>query len=294
MKARALKFGKTGYDSPIVEVAVALASQQDGNWHVSGTAVAIAQNILLTSKHVIEHHWGEFEVDELRSSSTEGHFNLFARQYHSTPNVGVIWTVREFWPLESSDFALLRVESGAPEVVDYLWPSVVMQLVPPEVGDSISAFGYRESTIEISEIDIGKSTVTWNETPTTSKGSVTLVYDNHRDSVMLSFPCFETDARFDPGMSGGPVFSESGELMGLICSGLEDLESNTYVSYVGSLWPLMGLQIKAKLKGDRDKKSYTIMELTNRGIFHAKNTDRVTVSRDGDMIHTKLLKSRSC
>jgi hypothetical protein len=33
---------------------------------------------------------------------------------------------------------------------------------------------------------------------------------------MLPFPCFEIEARFDPGMSGGMVIDQAGALCGLI------------------------------------------------------------------------------
>lgn len=48
-------------------------------------------------------------------------------------------------------------------------------------------------------------------------GTIRQVYPFGRDAVMLAFPCFEIEARFDPGMSGGLVVDESGRLCGLIC-----------------------------------------------------------------------------
>ena len=37
---------------------------------------------------------------------------------------------------------------------------------------------------------------------------------------MLAFPCYEINARFDPGMSGGLVVDELGAVCGLVCSTL--------------------------------------------------------------------------
>ena len=37
---------------------------------------------------------------------------------------------------------------------------------------------------------------------------------------MLPFPCYHVGARFDAGMSGGPVFDEYGSLCGLVCASL--------------------------------------------------------------------------
>ena len=47
-------------------------------------------------------------------------------------------------------------------------------------------------------------------------GRVAEVFCEGRDTVLRNYPCFSIDARFDGGMSGGPVFSETGELSGLV------------------------------------------------------------------------------
>ena len=42
-----------------------------------------------------------------------------------------------------------------------------------------------------------------------------------RDRLILPTACFETSARFDPGMSGGPVSDEEGAVCGVIASGVD-------------------------------------------------------------------------
>jgi hypothetical protein len=68
---------------------------------------------------------------------------------------------------------------------------------------------------------------------------------------MLPFPCFEIEARFDPGMSGGMVIDENGALCGLICASLQ--HGDPYappVSYVASLWPMLKTVISANRSGN--------------------------------------------
>ena len=64
-------------------------------------------------------------------------------------------------------------------------------------------------------------------------GPVECVFDFFRDKVMLPCPCFEISATFGPGMSGGPVFNEQGEICGIVSSGI----AGTSSSYATTLWP---------------------------------------------------------
>jgi hypothetical protein len=68
------------------------------------------------------------------------------------------------------------------------------------VGTPIAAFGYPESSF------IGRSgdELTIGLSPSTTTGEVTAVFPEGRDRSMLPFPCYQVNARFDGGMSGGP------------------------------------------------------------------------------------------
>ena len=43
-----------------------------------------------------------------------------------------------------------------------------------------------------------------------------------RDQVLVPQPSFQVGARFEPGMSGGPVFDEAGLVIGVVSSGMSD------------------------------------------------------------------------
>jgi len=100
----------------------------------------------------------------------------------------------------------------------------------PDVGSVIRAFGYPRTSSELGDHHLAFTT-----DPTTSSGVVTAVYPKGRDRVMLPFPCYEVNARFD-----------AGKLAGLICSsippGLDDT-SATHTSYVACLWPMLAMEV---------------------------------------------------
>ena len=99
--------------------------------------------------------------------------------------------------------------------------------------------------------------------PTTSPGVVTEVYPESRDSALLSFPCFEIEALFIGGMSGGPIFNEAGELCGLICAGFD----HAPVAYGVVLWPMIGMRIDHSIPGVANKGPYTILEVVRSGLL---------------------------
>src|SRR5205807_5836529 len=60
------------------------------------------------------------------------------------------------------------------------------------------------------------------------------------DEQFTDFPCFETTAPFEPGMSGGPVFLGD-TLFGIVSTGWpleQEAETNATQSRAASLWPL--------------------------------------------------------
>lgn len=80
----------------------------------------------------------------------------------------------------------------------------------------------------------------------TSVGTVVEIHDERRDNFSITWPCFRVNARFDGGMSGGPVFNEAGELCGLVCACMPPGEpGGDHVSYVTSLWPMLAIELDA-------------------------------------------------
>jgi hypothetical protein len=94
--------------------------------------------------------------------------------------------------------------------------------------------------IEVVERPDGGHHLNLNDKPTTSIGEVGHIFVERRDSSMLTFPCFEVQARFAAGMSGGMVIDEDGALCGLVCAGYNFDDPNAMpLSYAATLWPML-------------------------------------------------------
>jgi hypothetical protein len=100
-----------------------------------------------------------------------------------------------------------------------------------------------------------------------SAGGITQTFPGGRDTFKdldgnytgkLPTACFETSARFDPGMSGGPVMDENGSVCGIIATGFNAEDAVSYTDFA-SATPfvfLLGLQ-----DGDRLMRVYEMAQL---------------------------------
>jgi hypothetical protein len=143
----------------------------------------------------------------------------------------------------------------------------VLRVLPPPIGEKVVSFGYREGTIHIKKDANEIHHIELNDRPTTSIGTINQVYPYGRDRIMLPFPCFEIEARFEPGMSGGMVVDETGALCGLICASLQQSDSDAPpLSYVAALWPMLKTIISVD-RGDNYPRgvSYRMIDLAIDG-----------------------------
>jgi hypothetical protein len=226
---------------------------------VVGSCVIFCGHLLLTAKHVLTDYV---------YSDRAGH-TLHAVQILQGPQYAV-WPVVRGWSHSSSDLALLHL-AERPDTTDMAAKIEHRQFVidpfPPQIGESVAAFGYHSSQIKVSKNPNGSNHIDLRDEPTMSVGRVKALYPKGRDKTMLPFPCFEVDARFDGGMSGGPVFDETGAVCGLVCSGFHGAHENgPPISYVATLWPIFGMTISAN-RGEcypRDV-NYPVVQLARGG-----------------------------
>ncbi len=282
-------FKNTGLDSPITEFALAMTAHKDDKYYASGSAIIIGKNLAITAQHVIDDFFREFEgsyIDVPPDSEVAGTFHLQLCQILNNGKSGRIWNVTRLWVCNFSDIAVLRLSPTTQEALEYKWRLPKMDLIPPEVGERVSCFGYRKPQITKTE-----NQIEWQVDSKTSIGEVKAVHDQKRDSCRLPFPCFQTNARYDGAMSGGPVFKDTGKLCGIICSNLPpSSDGEDHVSYVTSLWPLMGLKIDIDRKGHPKNIKYPMLELARDNFIHADGWERIILVPDqyGNIIQVYL------
>jgi hypothetical protein len=274
-------FQHTGFNSPITEVAVMLVAQKDGTYSSLGSGVIIGPTIAITARHVVDAFSRYHEGLAIEQLGSEGTFSLQAIQFLENGTKGLAWDVRQIYVNPDptfTDIVFLRLQPTSNDHIKYEWKKVRMQLLPPNVGTIVSAFGYHSTSVATTESKIELDT-----NPYTTSGRVEEIHHERRDAARLSFPCFRTNARFDPGMSGGPVFSEEGRLCGIICSNMPPDTGDPdgeHISYVSTLWPSMGILVSFDREGCAHGISYPAFELATGNFIEAVDKEKVSVSYD--------------
>jgi hypothetical protein len=270
------EFVHTSLKNFISEAAVLFAAFGDQTSSL-GCGVIIGPRMVLTARHVIEafvqHSTGE------RPTRIEGKIPLNLRAIHFVDggSRAQTWHVRKtyFGPtLVGSDLVILLLDPLTEEQLSYKWKRPFIQLLPPKVGSKIAAFGYH--SMKITTTSAGRERINFN--PYTTTGTVEEIHHAARDKSQLRFPCFRTNARFDPGMSGAPVFSEEGFLCGIVCSNMPpEADDGEHVSYVSVLWPMMGIHVDYARQGE-DPKLCQLAELAQAELLLPVDLDKVSSS----------------
>ncbi len=253
----------------------------------SGTAIVIAPYLAITARHVIEDLLQRYDRGCPEEGHVEATFSLQAFQV-TNRDAGSLWSITRLWLSPHTDIAFVRLTPASDSVQTHTWRGPKLRLTPPKKGERAVGFGYHSSEISASESSTDV-TIVWKDKPTTTVGEVLEVHDQLRDRSRLRFPCFRTNARFDGGMSGGPIFNEAGELCGLICSSLPPSEeAGEHTSYAASLWPAMGTILDMDREGYPSGSSYPALELARAGIIKAGGWERVVLNRDQSGFVTQI------
>jgi hypothetical protein len=146
------------------------------------------------------------------------------------------------------------------------------------VGEQITAFGFAESSVAYSSSD---STPRIEINARASTGIVAEVHHDIRDTSRLPFPCYRTNARFDGGMSGGPVFDSAGKLCGVVCSSIPPMQDgDEHVSYCASLWPIIATMIDTGETSESTSSYFPFLELIRNGTVATTNDAVVSLVLD--------------
>lgn len=255
----------------ITEFAMHLMAFRDDHYDPMGSAILIRPNLLLTARHVFDDYWAKFDgrkfEDGMQASFACHAFQkLLDGRIYELP-------IRKVWTAPWSDLALLLVES-APEREPM---KLRMSMAPPKLGSTVRAFGYHgcKANVESDSVIIERD-------ESTSAGVVEEIHWERRDNYSITWPCFRVNARFDGGMSGGPVFNEGGQLCGLVCACMPPSEpGEPYVSYVTMLWPMLAIEMDVPRDG-HPVGMYPVLEMVRGGSLEALGWEAIELAFNED------------
>jgi len=262
---------------PIIAIA-------DGEILPLGTGFAIgADGFIMTAKHVIEN----FTTPKVQRRGKNGFYKEFSLwvfqltgQKHKTGSykgeiVGGLRPITKAWFSKELDIAICWLSGAKSKKHNKFLRLPCVKLSPgvPKIGEHILGFGYYGSTGEItSKILDNKRVANYFQNTAFTQGKIIEIFSPKRDAVMLDFPCFQTDARFEPGMSGGPIFRENGSVCGVICSGGLGEDKNGYIEFASLIWPAMGISIETNFKKGEPLEWITIYDLVKRKFIAVDDT----------------------
>lgn len=240
-----------------------------------GSAFIIAPYLALTARHVIDeisNHFHGCAVPEVVD-----HFNFGIHLAVRHPDYGLMkWDVMGYGYSPSIDIVALILEPSVPLPEGFSLQTPTLSVKPPSAGDDVWAFGYPGSKHVLNEDLESKIVID----PHGSKGQILDVHERYRDRVVLPFPCACTDARFDGGMSGGPVFDIEGRVLGVVASGYTtEGENADQTSYFSLIWPALGLSLDQMLSVIPAVRvaPYPLKDLVSKGMISALGAELITI-----------------
>ena len=241
-----------------------------------GTGFMINRDgLMITAYHVLEYAHSH-KVRKLNASGEYyGYYELYAfyitnRENQDNKNyyIGGLFPIDGLWCPNGTDIAFCWLRECYYNEQKLIFKHVQLSPGLPKLKQKVCGFGYYNSKARIKDIsENGIVTVEYDHDTAFTTGTITKVFPLQRPEGITKFPCFEIDARFEAGMSGGPLFNEKGSVCGVICcSGIPE-NPDAFVSYGTLLWTVMGAEIDARFDtdGDIEPRKVTMYELIERG-----------------------------
>jgi hypothetical protein len=256
---------------PISSYVVPLYAFSEQESYVAGTAVIIAPGIALTASHVIQSLLEYFCNNQLKSNIE---LDIYLTQF----NTGATWYICNTATWIGTDISVLSLVPRNLIAEKIKITPLNITVDPPNKGDTVIAYGYPKTKLNIPRNDSEQTELKFVISPTLSEGSVTEINSSMRDSMNLRFPCFAVNAEYSPGMSGGAVFNQDRELCGLVCSGGKGDLIN--YSHATSIWPMsiIPVIIPSNIPPHDSVVSgatYKILDLAKLGYINLSGHDRI-------------------
>ena len=191
---------------------------------IDGSAVMVAPGVALCALHVLEPH-----AAALRSGVGGALCVGMAR-------AGLqLWRLRNATGVPNTDLAIIGLSYSTHLPADYGFSLATISTRMPNIEERLTLTGFRAHGLD----DLQDNAFAVRGEVLVSIGTVTAQYPTGRDSFLMPWPALEVDCAAWGGMSGGPVFDESGHLVGLVCSSVSGAYGENSPSYVSLLWPAL-------------------------------------------------------
>lgn len=259
----------------------------DGDLHCYGSCFIVQPHLAITASHVLKEF---LKRDPAIIEGRPPAFEYWIVQviWEGDKHNLVVWTIDSVGTCGFSDIGIIWFRALGQTAVKYQkerkWKGIGMTFDPPRVGDRVTAFGIHGVSFEGSRVNgEGKfENVAVDCHRSVSTGVVSQLFWGGRDRGLYNFPCFEVDAKFDHGMSGGLVINDRSQACGIICGSLPPaVEGERHVSYVTMLWPMLTIPVaKHLIEGGVGSQTYTLRDLSLRGTFNPSGWDRVIYTTD--------------
>lgn len=147
------------------------------------------------------------------------------------------WRISNVTHVGKSDIVILGLvyASKLPERNTFRTASITTRL--PRIGEKLTIVGFRASQRTFNFTH--NNSATYSGRILVCAGKLSARYQSGRDSCMAPWPGLEINCPSWGGMSGGPVFDDTGKLVGLL-----SLSFDSGPSYVSLAWPALGAEFE--------------------------------------------------
>ena len=253
-----------------------------------GTGFIITNSgLMLTARHVIEEIVDKKEFRDVNEPIQN--FGLFALYSSDKKNdkttissncyVGGPIRIISFTTDKNLDIALCQLElmKNINTGQQLQFPIVKLNLSIPKIGMKILGVGYCKNKV-LSDKNIKKGTDTkvrqikYSDKLVTTGGEIAEIIESQG---FRHWSHFRTTAKFESGMSGGPVFIENGSVCAVICSSISNChEESEYISYVSDIGPALSFKAKILLEGEKEPHEVTLFELIKMNIVSVDDSKK--------------------
>jgi hypothetical protein len=237
------------FGHPVQQCVLPIVTIMNGYMTCIGSGFFINSNgLMMTAVHVIHEALKGSRSVQKEDGTVEHQLGFYALyisdEKHSETSeqrIGGLLPIDRVWFSEELDIGYCHVVkptiNGEPAL-----RFRILRLSPglPRVGESILGIGYHSMRGALTPNEGGTRDINYAQDTAFTTGIIKEVYPIRRDSAMLSFPSFLTDARFEPGMSGGPILNERGGVCGVVCSSNVLAEEHSgHISFGSLIWPAL-------------------------------------------------------